>query len=230
MSEPTVAAVDPLPFDRTELRVLEPDLTRSAVNAAVVLGAERGCAAVCVTPENVGFVVDLLSGRTPVIGVVGHPHGISLPATKAFEATALVAHGASAVEMSLALGPIREDDLEHVAHEVAAVRTAVPNTVLRVVVDADRWTAPVLRAVCEAAIDGGADVLVVAGATGPAPEPGSVATVAESAALRVQVVAAGAVRDPGTVVALLDAGATRVATSQVELFARHVGHDGGPVA
>lgn len=196
-----------------EVRALAPELGRPVIEAAAVEAVQSGASLVCVQPEHVEFVVGLLSGRLPVCGVVGHPHGGSLPQVKAAEAASVVAAGAAAVEVVVALGPITDGDIEHVAHEIAVVRSAVPATVLRVVIESALWAPAVLRGVVDAAVSGGADVLVTS--TGFHPAGGAstdaVATMVAAAGGRTGVVATGIVAGGPTPLDLAAAGANAVA-------------------
>ncbi len=205
---------------RIDHTLLAPEATRSQIEQAAVLAIEAGCASLCVQPEHVAFVHQMCGPRLVVCAVVGFPHGGSLPQVKAVEAAAAVAHGAGEVDMVVALGPIAEDDLAHVAHEVARVREAIPEVVLKVIVESSLWSEPVLRDVCVAAVDGGADFVKTS--TGYHPAGG--ATVAAVAAMRdavggrCSVKASGGLRTLAQCTEMLDAGADRLglsATAQV---------------
>jgi deoxyribose-phosphate aldolase len=152
--------------------------------------------------------------------VVGFPHGATPARIKAAEAAAVVAVGASEVDMVLALGPIAEDDLAHVAHEVAIVREAVPHVVLKVIVESALWSPAVLRGVCEAAVDGGADFVKTSTGYHPAggATPAAVEVMRAAVGSRCSVKASGGLRSLADCRAVLDAGADRLglsATAQV---------------
>jgi len=212
MSEPITRAGLAARIDHTLLR---PEAPRADLDAAASSAAEWGCASVCVQPEHVAFVVGLLGGRLRVSSVVGFPHGATLPRIKAAEAAAVVAHGAAEVEMVVALGPIAEDDLGHVAHEVAVVREAVPDVVLKVILESALWTPAVLRDAAGAALDGGADLLKTS--TGFHPAGGAtveaVRVLREVAGARAGVKASGGLRSLASCRAALDAGADRLGLS-----------------
>ena len=213
--EPTVALARANLAARIDHTLLRPEATRSDVEAAAVLAVEAGCASVCVQPEHVAFLHGLLGQRLPVCSVVGFPHGATPAGVKALEASTVVAHGASEVDMVLSLGPIAEDDLANVAHEVATVRAAVPDVVLKVIVESALWSAPVLRGVCEAAVDGGADFVKTS--TGYHQAGGaSVAAVAvmrDAVGPRCSVKASGGLRTLTECTSMLDAGADRLGLS-----------------
>lgn len=197
---------------RVDHTILRPEATRAEVDAAAAAAVEWGCASVCVHPEHVAFVAGLLGGRCAITSVVGFPHGATLPTVKSAEAAAAVAHGATELDMVVALGPIAEDDLAHVAHDVAAVREAVPGVVLKVILESALWSAPVLRGAASAALDGGADLLKTS--TGVHPAGGAtveaVSVLREVAGRRAGVKASGGLRTLEQCRAMLDAGADRL--------------------
>ncbi len=200
---------------RIDHTILTPEATRQQLDAAAGAAVELGCASICVQPEHVAFVHSLIGGRIPVCSVIGFPHGATPARNKAAEAAGAVAHGAVELDMVLALGPIADGDLENVAHEVATVREAVPDVVLKVIVESALWSAPVLRDVCVLAIDGGADFVKTS--TGFHPSGGAtieaVSTMRGAVGTRASVKASGGIRTLEHCRAMLDAGADRLGLS-----------------
>lgn len=200
---------------RIDHTVLRPEATRAQVESAAVLAIEQGCASLCVHPDQVAFVHQLAGDRLVICSVVAFPHGATPARLKAGEAAAAVAHGAREVDMVVSLGPIAEDDLAHVAHEVAIVREAVPDVVLKVIVESALWSPPVLRGVCEAVVDGGGDFVKTS--TGFHPAGGAtveaVATIRDAVGQRCSVKASGGLRTLDQCRAMLEAGADRLGLS-----------------
>jgi deoxyribose-phosphate aldolase len=210
--------------------LLTPEATRAQVEDAAAVAVERGCASVCVAPEHVAHVRHVVGDRIPVCTVVGFPHGANVPVVKAHEAASAQAHGASELDLVVALGPIADGDLAHVAHEVAVVREAVPGAVLKVIVESALWPAAVLRGVTEAAIDGGADLVKTSTGFHPAggATPAAVSEMARAAAGRAGVKASGGLRTLAACLAVLDAGATRLGLSAtLDVLAECSGEPGG---
>ena len=195
--------------------VLSPEATRSQVERVAGEAVELGCASVCVQPDQVAYVVSMVGGRIPVCSVVGFPHGATLSRAKADEAASVVALGASEVDMVVSLGPIAEGDLDQVRHDVAVVRESVPDIVLKVIVEAALWTPAVLRDVCVAAVDAGADFVKTSTGFHPAggATPEAVAIMREAVGRRAGVKASGGLRSADAVRAVLDAGADRLGLS-----------------
>ncbi len=195
--------------------ILAPDATRAAVERVAAEAVELGCASVCVHPDQVAYVVSMLGGRIPVCSVVGFPHGATLSRVKADEAASVVALGASEVDMVVALGPIAEGDIDHVRHDVAVVREAVPGVVLKVIVESALWTPAVLRDVCIAAVDAGADFVKTSTGFHPAggATPEAVAEMRAAVGRRARVKASGGIRTTEDALAMVAAGADRLGMS-----------------
>ncbi len=126
--------------------------------------------------------------------MVGFPHGANLARSKADEAAAVVAHGAAEVDVVVALGAIADGDLAHVAHELAEVRERSARRSCSRRSSSPRCGPPaVLRGVCEAAVDGGADYVKTS--TGFHPAGGAtveaVATMRAAVGSRARVKASG---------------------------------------
>jgi deoxyribose-phosphate aldolase len=154
-----------------------------------------------------------------VATVAGFPSGKHLPVVKAQEAARAVDAGASEVDMVIDVGAALAGEFAAVRSDVAAVRAAVPASVLKVIVEsAVLLTAGderILADVCRAAEDGGADFVKTS--TGFHPAGGAsvraVTLMADSVGGRLGVKASGGIRSTADALALLDAGATRLGLS-----------------
>ncbi len=121
--------------------------------------------------------------------------------------------------MVIDIGAALAGDFAAVAADVAMVRAAIPDAVLKVIVEsaallslADDRT---LVAVCRAAEDAGADFVKTS--TGFHPAGGAsvpaVALMADTVGGRLGVKASGGIRTAEHAIAMLDAGATRLGLS-----------------
>jgi deoxyribose-phosphate aldolase len=200
---------------RIDHTLLTPTATDDQVAEAVGVAVAAGCASVCVAPVWVRFAVEAVGGRIPVTSVVGFPHGTSLTVTKAAEAAAVVALGASEVDVVADLAAVAAGDVAAIAEDVALVRSAVPDSVLKVILETAAFPAVVVRTSAEAALAGGADLVKTS--TGFHPAGGatveSVALLRSTVGNRAGVKASGGIRDLATARALLDAGADRLGCS-----------------
>jgi deoxyribose-phosphate aldolase len=197
--------------------LLKPEATEADVVALVDEAAALGVYAVCVSPSMVPVAV--AAGGVRVAAVAGFPSGKHVPAVKAQEAAQAVASGASEVDMVIDVGAALAGELDAVRSDIAAVRAAVPDVVLKVIVesavllgDSDGRT---LVEVCRAAEDAGADFVKTS--TGFHPAGGAsvraVALMAGTVGGRLGVKASGGIRTAADALAMLDAGATRLGLS-----------------
>ncbi len=200
---------------RIDHTILAPTATGDQVAEAAGIAVSSGCASLCVAPVWVRFAVEAVGDRIPVAAVVGFPHGTSLSSSKAVEAAAVVALGAVEVDVVADLAAIAADDFATVAADVAQVRAAVPDAVLKVILETAAWSPPVIRAAAEAVVSGGADLVKTS--TGFHPAGGAtVATVAllsQVVGRRAGIKASGGIRDTATALALVEAGADRLGCS-----------------
>lgn len=197
--------------------LLKPEATEADVIALVDEAAALGVYAVCVSPSMVPVAV--AAGGVRVAAVAGFPSGKHVPAVKAQEAAQAVASGASEVDMVIDVGAALAGELDAVRSDIAAVRAAVPDVVLKVIVesavllgDSDGRT---LVEVCRAAEDAGADFVKTS--TGFHPAGGAsvraVALMAGTVGGRLGVKASGGIRTAADALAMVDAGATRLGLS-----------------
>ena len=197
--------------------LLKPEATNADVVALLAEAADLGVYAVCISPSMVPVATSVASVR--VATVAGFPSGKHAPAIKAQEAAQAVAAGASEVDMVIDVGAAVAGELDAVRSDIAAVRAAVPEVVLKVIVesavllgDSDGRT---LTDVCRAAEDAGADFVKTS--TGFHPAGGAsvraVALMAETVGGRLGVKASGGIRTAADATAMVDAGATRLGLS-----------------
>jgi deoxyribose-phosphate aldolase len=199
--------------------LLKPEATEADVIALVAEAADLGVYAVCVSPTMIATAKSVASPELHIASVVGFPSGKHLSEIKAREAELAVAAGADEVDMVIDVGAAIRGDLDAVRADIAAVRAAVPESVLKVIVESaallDLAGEQTLVDVCRAAAD--ADVEFVKTSTGFHPTGGAsvravelmVATVGPT----VEVKASGGIRTAADAVAMLDAGATRLGLS-----------------
>jgi deoxyribose-phosphate aldolase len=196
--------------------LLKPEATAAEVAAVAKEAAALGAYAVCVSPSMVPHAVH---AGVPVATVAGFPSGKHMPEIKAGEATLAVTFGASEVDMVIDIGAAIAGDIDAVQSEIAAVRAAVPNTVLKVIVESAALLTlageQTLIAVCRAAEAAGADFVKTSTGFHPAggASQAAVTLMADTVGGRLGVKASGGIRTAEAALAMLDAGATRLGLS-----------------
>lgn len=214
-SRAAVAAV----IDHT---LLKPEATPADVAALLVEAADLGVYAVCVSPSMVPAATAAGTAHAialPVAAVAGFPSGKHHSEVKAAEAARAVADGASEVDMVVDVGAVLAGDLAAVVADIGVVRAAVPDAVLKVIVESAVLLGSAgeeaLVGACRAAEDAGADFVKTS--TGFHPAGGAsvhaVEVMARTVGGRLGVKASGGIRTAADATALLAAGATRLGLS-----------------
>lgn len=199
--------------------LLKPEAVDADVTSLVAEGEELGVYAVCVSPSMVPVAVRAAGSGVRVAAVAGFPSGKHVAAVKALEAARAVADGASEIDMVIDVGAALSGDVDAVRRDIEAVRSAVPGTVLKVIVESavllGRSGDRALVDACRAAEAAGADFVKTS--TGFHPAGGAsvhaVALMARTVGGRLGVKASGGIRTVTDALAMLDAGATRLGLS-----------------
>ena len=126
-----------------------------------------------------------------------------------------VEDGADEVDMVIDVGAAKMGDFEAVKLDIRTVRDAIPNAVLKVIIESAALTDDEIRGVCEAAVDAGADFVKTS--TGFHPSGGAsahaVRLMRECVGPNLGVKASGGIRDTKTAEAMIAAGASRIGAS-----------------
>jgi deoxyribose-phosphate aldolase len=199
--------------------LLKPEATHADVTALVAQAVDLGVYAVCVSPSMIATAKSSAPAGLHIASVVGFPSGKHLSAIKADEAAHAVSDGADEIDMVVDVGAAASGEFDSVRADVAAVRAAVPDAVLKVIVESAALLSlagdEALASVCRAAIEAGADFVKTS--TGFHPSGGAsvhaVELMAATVGPRIGVKASGGIRTADDAVAMLNAGATRLGLS-----------------
>lgn len=195
--------------------LLSPNATEEDVARICAEAACHGFASVCIAPCHVPRAASIL-GDTPVsVGtVVGFPLGFNTSATKIREAVEAVEQGAKEIDMVINRGWVKSGQYSAVVREVQEVVRAVPNMVVKVIMELCDLTESEKREVAEALLDSGAHFLKTSTGFGEAGATlEDVALLAQIARKRMRIKAAGGIRDVSQALAFIHAGASRIGTS-----------------
>ena len=134
--------------------LLKPEATRADVARVIAEAAELGTYSVCLSPSF--LPVERPEGLHLAV-VCGFPSGKHTSTVKPAEAAESVERGADEVDMVIDVGAAKMGDFEAVKLDIRTVRDAIPNAVLKVIIESAALTDDEIRGVCEAAVDAGAD-------------------------------------------------------------------------
>ena len=176
---------------------------------------EHSFYAVCINPVFIPHARAWLEGSdVKVATVCGFPLGAISSEQKALEARLSAETGADEIDMVIHIGSALAGDWDAVEADVRAVRRAVPEQVLKVIIETCYLSDEQKRLATEAAVQGGADFVKTSTGFGTGGATvDDVRLMAEVIAGRAGLKAAGGVRTPADAQAMIGAGATRLGTS-----------------
>jgi deoxyribose-phosphate aldolase len=192
--------------------LLKPEATAAQVAALVAEAAELGAFSICVSPNR--LPVEVPAGLV-VCTVVGFPSGAHATEVKAREAQRAVQDGAGEVDMVVALGSVVAGDWGAVEADVAAVKAACGEVLLKVILETAALTDEQVVEACRRSEAGGAQYVKTSTGFHPTggASAGAVRLMRETVGDRLGVKASGGIRDTATALAMLEAGASRLGLS-----------------
>ncbi|MFQ5736875.1 MAG: deoxyribose-phosphate aldolase [Thermodesulfobacteriota bacterium] len=199
-------------IDSTLLRA---DATVEDMERLAVEAAKWGFAAVCVPPSHIGLCLRLLEGTgVRVATVAGFPLGYQAPGVKLIEALKAFGEGATEIDMVMNVSLFKSGMRSLAADEIRSVVEAIPDAVVKVIIEAALLTDAEKADACEMAVSAGAHFVKTSTGFGPGGASVQDVRLLHGAARgRVKVKAAGGIRTLGQTLAMIEAGAARVGTS-----------------
>ncbi|MBQ9080257.1 MAG: deoxyribose-phosphate aldolase [Clostridia bacterium] len=177
-------------------------------------GIKYNCATVCIPGTHIKFAADYVSGKLPICTVVGFPLGYSPTEVKCFEAECAIKNGASEVDMVANICRIKEQRYDDVLADIIAVKRAIGNHTLKVIIETCLLTEQEKIRMCEIVSASGANYIKTstgfstAGATRE-----DIALFAKHITGGVKIKAAGGIRSFEDAEEFVKLGATRLGTS-----------------
>lgn len=202
---------------RLDHTLLDPLANAAAVANAVNIALNHGCASVCINAGRVQLAADILTGESlPICSVIGFPFGATATAAKVAETHTARDEGASEFDMVLDLGRFFDGNLAGAGSDIASVKKACGDLVLKVIIESAALTIEQVAEASRLAVDNGADFVKTStgyhasgGATTEA-----VVVMRETVGPDVGVKASGGIRNLADAKAMLAAGATRLGVSR----------------
>ena len=179
-------------------------------------GMKYGTAAVCIPPSFVARAKEYVGDKLAICTVIGFPNGYNTTATKVFETEDAIRGGADEIDMVINIGELRAGNTDFVRDEIAAIKRACGDKVLKVIIETCLLTEEEKRIMCRLVTEAGADFIKTstgfstAGATRE-----DVKLMRENVGEGVRVKAAGGIGDLADAEDFLMLGADRLGTSRV---------------
>lgn len=169
---------------------------------------------VCV---NSSFVKDIRSYNKDVriTSVVGFPLGAMSSAAKAYEAKCAVEDGASEIDMVIAVGRLKDKDYDYVLRDIKAVKDAIGEKILKVIIETCLLTDDEIVEACELSEKAGADfVKTSTGFSTGGAKACHVRLMKKTVGDRLRVKASGGIHNKKEALEMIEAGADRIGASK----------------
>lgn len=203
-------------FDHT---LLKPEAGENDIRRLCTEAKEHERYAVCVNSCYVSLCAEELAGsEVKIAAVVGFPLGACDTATKVFETTSAVDHGAHEIDMVLQVGALKEERDDYVLDDIKAVVEAARqgDAIVKVILETCLLTEEEIVRACKLAQKAGAAFVKTstgfntAGATVE-----DVSLMKKTVGDTMQVKASGGIRDKEKAMAMIQAGADRIGASKL---------------
>ena len=202
-------------LSKVDHTLLKPEATWPQIRKICDEALENHCASICINTCYVKQAAEYLAGRLPVCCVVGFPLGAMDTASKAFEANPAIENGASEVDMVINIGRLKNGEYDAVREDIAAVKRAVGDKVLKVIIETCLLTDAEKEKMCDIVPEAGADFIKTS--TGFSTGGATFADIelfARCVKGRCKIKAAGGISTVEDMERFLDLGADRLGTSR----------------
>ncbi len=197
--------------------VLKTEATESQISTLCKEARDHKFASVCVSPNRVAQAAKELEGSgVDVCTVIGFPQGTHTTEVKAFETEDAIRHGATEVDMVIAVGKMKDKDYDYVKNDIAAVvKTAKGKALVKVIIETCLLTDEEKVLACKLAKEAGADYVKTSTgfSTGGATIE-DIRLMRETVGPDMGVKASGGIHTKEQAEALVAAGASRLGTSR----------------
>lgn len=195
-----------------DLSCVKANATFEEMHQMVEMAKKYKCICCFAMPYYTGWLIDQLKDAPDTIvgGPVGFPHGNELTMLKVASAKHQVELGCKEIDMVQNITALKHGDYDEVAADIAAVKKAIGDIPLKVILEVSYLTDYEICKGSEIAVENGA--AFVKTGTGWGPKPTTVDHIKLMRSVvgdRAQLKAAGGVRDLETMLAMIDAGCTR---------------------
>ncbi len=196
--------------------LLKPESTWEQIQAIIDDGVKYQTASVCIPASFVRRAAEYAKGRVRICTVIGFPCGYSTTAVKCFEAADAVANGADEIDMVINIGWAKEQQWAALEQEIAAVKKACGEKILKVIIETCLLTEEEKIALCSIVGKAGADYIKTSTgfSTGGATRE-DIALFAKNVPQGLKIKAAGGIRSLQDAEDFINLGADRLGTSAI---------------
>lgn len=146
-------------LSKVDHTLLKPESTWKDIQRICDEAVENQTASICINPSYVKQAVEYLQGKVPVCTVIGFPLGATPTEVKVFEAKNAIENGAKEVDMVINIGALKSGNVELVKEEIAQIKKAVGNNILKVIIETCLLTQQEKETMCDVVCEAGADYI-----------------------------------------------------------------------
>ena len=175
---------------------------------------EYGTASVCVPACYISRIHETYGDKINICTVVGFPLGYSVTEAKVLETRKAIEDGANEIDMVINISDVKNGDFEKVTKEIAALKEACGDKILKVIIETCYLTEEEKIAMCKSVTEAGADYIKTSTGCGTAG-----ATIEDIRLFKkyigpnVKMKAAGGVKTVADLEMFINEGCDRIGTS-----------------
>lgn len=170
-------------------------------------------ASICIPPCYVKRVKDIFHDLN-ICTVIGFPLGYMTTRAKAFEASDAAENGADEIDMVINLCEVKNGNWDAVKDDISAVRAAVPNRLLKVIVETCYLTEEEKIRLCKIVTEAGAEYIKTSTGFGTAgAQKEDISLFKANIGENVKIKAAGGIRSKEDMEEFIALGCSRIGTS-----------------
>ena len=203
-------------LSRVDHTLLKQTATWEQIEKLCREGMEYAAASVCIPPCYVKQAKDFVGDKLAVCTVIGFPNGNMTTAVKVFETEDAVKNGADEIDMVINIGWLKNKQYDDLRNDIAAVKAAVGDKVLKVIIETCMLTDAEKIEMCRVVSDSGAEYIKTStGFGGGGATREDVALFKAHVAPHVKIKAAGGIADLNDARDFVALGADRLGTSRI---------------
>lgn len=175
---------------------------------------EYHTASVCIPPTYIKRVHDAYGEKINICTVVGFPLGYSVTEAKVAEVNKALADGANEIDMVVNISDVKNGNYQAVEEEIRALKQAVGDKILKVIIETCYLTEEEKIAMCKAVTNAGADYIKTStgfGTNGATLD--DIKLFKANIGEHVKMKAAGGVKSVEDMEAFINEGCERIGTS-----------------
>lgn len=195
--------------------LLKPNATIEQIHQLCKEAIENDFASVCINPDFIQVAVnDLKNSNVSVCTVIGFPLGANTIETKVFETNDAISKGADEIDMVINISKLKEGNLAYVTNEIAQVKHACKDHILKVIVETCLLNEQEKINACKCVSNAKADFIKTS--TGFSTSGAMIEDIKlfrKNLPNSIKIKASGGIKTKEVFEAMIEAGANRIGTS-----------------